>query len=173
MSYLKDFIIPFEGLGIGNHEFVFDVNQLFFEEIAYSELKNGAVSIKLDLEKQENMLVLLFKISGRVEVICDRCAEEFNYPIEGDQQLLVQFGDQFVEESEDLIVIPRGDYEINLAPYIYEYICLMLPIQRIHPDDKSGKSMCNPEMLKKLDELSFSIKQNDPRWDALKKLKKN
>jgi len=173
VSYLKDFIIPFEGLGIGNHEFVFDVNQLFFEEIAYSELKNGAVSIKLDLEKQENMLVLLFKISGRVEVICDRCAEEFNYPIEGDQKLLVQFGDQFVEQSEDLIVIPRGDYEINLAPYIYEYICLMLPIQRIHPDDKSGKSMYNLEMLKKLDELSFSIKQNDPRWDALKKLKKN
>ena len=173
MSYLKDFIIPFEGLSIGNHEFVFDVNQLFFEEIAYSEFKNGSVNVKLDLEKQDNMLILLFNISGEVEVICDRCAEEFNYPIKGDQQLLVQFGDQFVEESEDLIIIPRGDYEINLAPYIYEYICLMLPIQRIHPDDKSGKSMCNPEMLKKLDELSFNIKQDDSRWDVLKKLKKN
>ncbi|MBU1014406.1 MAG: DUF177 domain-containing protein [Bacteroidetes bacterium] len=173
MSYLKDFIIPFEGLGIGNHEFVFDVNQLFFEEIAYSEFKNGAVRVKLDLEKQDNMLILLFNISGVVKVLCDRCAEEFNYPIQGDQQLLVQFGDQFVEESEDLIIIPRGDYEINLAPYIYEYICLLLPIQRIHPDDKSGKSMCNAEMLKKLNELSFNIKQDDPRWDVLKKLKKN
>jgi len=173
VSYLKDFIIPFEGLGIGNHEFVFDVNQLFFEEIAYSEFKNGAVRVKLDLEKQDNMLILLFNISGVVKVLCDRCAEEFNYPIQGDQQLLVQFGDQFVEESEDLIIIPRGDYEINLAPYIYEYICLLLPIQRIHPDDKSGKSMCNAEMLKKLNELSFNIKQDDPRWDVLKKLKKN
>lgn len=173
MSYLKDFIIPFEGLSIGNHEFVFDVNQLFFEEIAYSEFKNGAVRVKLDLEKQDNMLILLFNISGVIEVLCDRCAEEFNYPIQGDQQLLVQFGDQFVEEREDLIIIPRGDYEINLAPYIYEYICLLLPIQKIHPDDKSGKSTCNAEMLEKLKELSFSIKQNDPRWDVLKKLKKN
>ena len=173
MSYLKDFIIPFEGLSIGNHEFIFDVNHLFFEEITYSELKNGQVKVKLDFEKQETMLILSFSIEGSIEVTCDRCADNFNYPIKGEQQLLIQFGDQFIEESSDIIVIPRGDSEVNLAPYIYEYIFLMLPIQKIHPDNKNGKSTCNPEMLKKLNELSYKEKQHDPRWDALKKLKKN
>ena len=173
VSYLKDFIIPFEGLSVGNHQFVFDVNQLFFEEIAYSELKNGNVSVRLDFEKQDNMLVLQFLIKGRVEVVCDRCTDEFDFPIEGEYRLLIQFGDHFVEETDELIVIPRSESEINLAPFIYEYICLMLPIQRIHPNDKNGRSMCNPEMLEKLNELSFSIKQVDPRWDVLKKLKKN
>jgi uncharacterized metal-binding protein YceD (DUF177 family) len=173
VSYLKDFIIPFEGLSIGNHELDFDVNQLFFEEIAYSEIRNGSINVKLDFDKQETMFILSFSIEGNVEVQCDRCTDSFNYPIKGNQQLIVQFGDQFVEEDGEMIVIPRTDSEINLAPFIYEYIFLMLPIQRIHPDDDLGNSTCNKEMLKKLDELSFSEKQDDPRWDALKKLKKN
>lgn len=173
MSYLKDFIIPFEGLDIGNNEFNFDVNQLFFEEIAYSEIRNGNIRVKLDFDKQETMFVLSFSIEGNVEVQCDRCNDNFNYPVKGDQQLLVQLGDQFVEEDGEMIVIPRNDTEINLAPYIYEYIFLMLPLQRMHPDDELGNSTCNIEMLEKLDELSFTEKQVDPRWDALKKIKKN
>ena len=173
MSYLKDFIIPFEGLNIGNHDFSFDVNQLFFEEIAYSEIKNGQLLVELDLEKQESMLILSFSINGSVEVTCDRCTDKFNFPIKGNQQLLVQFGDEFVEQDGDMITIPRNDSEIDLAPFIYEYIFLMLPIQRIHPDDEHGNSTCNTEMLEKLSELSFTETKHDPRWDALKKLKKN
>lgn len=173
MSSLKDFIIPFEGLNIGNHEFRFDVNQLFFEEIAYSEIKNGQLCVELDLEKQETMLILSFSIDGSVEVSCDRCTDNFNFPIKGNQQLLVQFGDEFFEQDGEMITIPRSDSEINLAPFIYEYIFLMLPIQRMHPDDKQGNSTCNAEMLEKLSELSFTETKNDPRWDALKKLKKN
>ncbi len=173
MSYLKDFIIPFEGLSIGNHEFGFEVNRSFFEEITYSEISNGLVNVNLDFEKQETMFILSFSIEGNVEVMCDRCTDNFNYSIKGEQQLLVQFGDEFVEEDSEMIVIPRGDNVINLAPFIYEYIFLMLPIQKIHPDDQSGNSTCNSEMLKKLDELSYTKIQDDPRWDALKKLKKN
>ena len=173
MGYLKDFVIPFEGLSIGNHDFTFNVNRLFFEEIEYSEIENGNISVQLDFEKQESMLILLFQIKGEVEVECDRCTEKFNYPIEGEQQLLIQFGESFQEESGELIIISRGENEIDLAPYIYEYINLMLPIQRMHPDDSNGESTCNPEMLEKLDELTVNERQIDPRWDALKKLKKN
>ena len=173
MGYLKDFIIPYEGLSIGNHEFIFSINRLFFEEISYSEIKNGNVNVKLDLEKQETMLVLLFEIEGEVEVVCDRCTENFNYPLRGDQKLIIQFGDHFSEESSELIIIPKSESEIKIAPYIYEYINLLLPIQKIHPEDKNGNSTCNPEMLEKLNNLSRNEKHMDPRWDALKKLKNN
>lgn len=173
MGYLQDFIIHFEGLSIGNHEFDFGVDHRFFEQIEYSEIKKGNINIKLDFERQENMLILQFDLEGEVEVTCDRCNDEFNYPVLGKQKLLVQFGDRFIEETGELIIIPKSDTEINLAPYIYEFISLMLPIQRIHPDDEAGNSTCNPEMLKKLDELSGNKKEFDPRWDALKKLKKN
>jgi uncharacterized protein len=173
VGYLKDFVIPFEGLDIGNHDFIFDVNRLFFEEIEYSEIKNGNISVQLDFEKQDNMIILLFHIKGEVEVSCDRCTEEFNFPIEGEQKLIIQFGESYQEESGELIVISRGESEINVAPYIYEYINLLLPIQRMHPDDSNGESTCNPEMLEKLNDLTVSERQLDPRWDALKKLKKN
>jgi uncharacterized metal-binding protein YceD (DUF177 family) len=48
---------------------------------------------------------------------------------------------------------------------------LALPIKRVHPLDKNGKSMCDPAMLKELEELIIEEeKENDPRWDELKKL---
>ena len=48
---------------------------------------------------------------------------------------------------------------------------LALPIKRVHPDDKNGKSTCDPVMLKKLEELIIDEETDtDPRWDELKKL---
>ncbi|GAG53875.1 unnamed protein product, partial [marine sediment metagenome] len=56
------------------------------------------------------------------------------------------------------------------------YIHLALPPKRAHPDDENGKSMCDAEILKKLKELKgkeIEKQDNDPRWEALKKIKFN
>jgi uncharacterized protein len=62
---------------------------------------------------------------------------------------------------------------LDLRQQIYEFIMLALPIKRVHPADKKGKSTCDPVMLKKLEELIIEEKENDPRWDELKKLMNN
>lgn len=171
MDYLKNFIIPFKGLGIGNHKFTFVVDDLFFEKIEYSEIKKGKINVELLFEKQENMFVLNFQIDGNIQVKCDRCSDDFYLPIKGDQQLFIQFGNSFEEKTDEIIIIPRNDFEIDLAPYIYEYIILILPIQRLHINEPNGKSQCNQAMLDRLNQLSEREHQSDPRWDALKKLK--
>lgn len=170
MNNLKDFVIQFRGLGVGNHEFEFKVNHSFFESYSYSELEEGDIAVKLLMEKQETMLVLNFSIDGKVKVMCDRCLEDFNFMINSTEQLIVQFGESHQELSEEIVVIPDNAYEIDIAPYIYEYINLSLPIQKFHPEDPDGNSLCKNEMTTKLDELSGE-QQTDPRWDALKKLK--
>jgi len=166
VDYLKDFIIHFVGLSIGNHQFDLEVNDLFFERFEYSQLQHGQVKVLLDLEKQERMMVFTFHLKGIVEVTCDRCGEEFMLPLDGSQRLIVKFGTEFKEESEDMIVIPSTEYKIDLAPFIYEYLHLVLPWRIIHPDDADGNTTCNPDILRRLEELAprASI---DPRWAAL------
>ena len=170
MKTFQEYSIQFSGLKPGKHEYEFEIGNRFFEDIEYSEIKQGKVDVSLELDKHSIMLVLVFKISGEVKVTCDRCADEFFLPIEDTQQLIVKFGDEAVEESEDVIVLPRNEKEINLSQYIYEYIILALPTKRLHPEGK-----CNKEAIKKLKNLEKHTKENqsDPRWDGLKNIKLN
>ncbi|MCF8367156.1 MAG: DUF177 domain-containing protein [Bacteroidales bacterium] len=171
MNYLKNFVIPFRGLKTEVHHFDFVVDNKFFDGIEYAEFEQGLVNISLDLIKQERMMIFEFELKGFVEVPCDRCLEPFNQNIEGRERLIVKFGEKYEEQSDEVILIPESDYEFDISPYIYEYINLLLPMQRIHPDDENGNSLCDEDMLNRLTP-EYEEPETDPRWEALKKLKK-
>jgi len=116
------------------------------------------------------MLVFQFDFEGSVTVDCDRCLEPFELPIEGQEKLFVKFGEEYAEESEDLIVIPFSEHQFNLAQLLYEYISLMIPFQRFHPEDENGESTCNPDFLSKLNEFK-SDPHAESMWDKLKGIK--
>jgi uncharacterized metal-binding protein YceD (DUF177 family) len=74
-----------------------------------------------------------------------------------------------------LLILPHGEYEVDLSQYIYEMIVLSIPQKRVHPGVKDGT--LQTEALKKLKELQ--VKEHtvekkeediDPRWDKLKQL---
>jgi uncharacterized metal-binding protein YceD (DUF177 family) len=68
-------------------------------------------------------------------------------------------------------MIHRDDHEIEVGQYMYEFILLALPYQRYHPDDDDGVPGCNPDMIRRLEELQGKEEksgQTDPRWDTLK-----
>jgi uncharacterized metal-binding protein YceD (DUF177 family) len=106
-------------------------------------------------------------------------SEEFDLPIKGKMKLIVRFGDAFNNDNEELLILPHGEFQIDIAQYIYEMIVLSVPLRRIHPGIKDGS--LNTEALTKLKELSIIELKNehkkeqaeeniDPRWDKLKKL---
>jgi len=68
-----------------------------------------------------------------------------------------------------VVVIPETEYTFDLAPYLYEFIHLALPVRLIHPDDENGNSTCDPDMLRRLEKL-IPTETIDPRWEALRKL---
>jgi len=87
------------------------------------------------------------------------------------EQITGKFGHDRDESDPEIITIPRDEHELDLKQYIYEFIHLALPIQRIHPDNADGISTCDPVMLQKLKEhLVEEDIGDDPRWDELKKL---
>jgi uncharacterized metal-binding protein YceD (DUF177 family) len=113
-------------------------------------------------------------ISGSVRVSCDRCLEMFSQPVTSENRLLVKFGKSLEDIDPDILSVPIDEHELDLQHQIYEFIMLALPIKRVHPADKKGNSTCDPVMLKKLEELIIEEeKNNDPRWDELKKLINN
>jgi uncharacterized metal-binding protein YceD (DUF177 family) len=177
MPTRKEYIIQFVGLGLGEHEYEFEVNDKFFEDLEYSEIKQGNVLIKLTLLKQSQMMVLHFSIGGTVKTLCDLCTEEFDLPIEGAYKLIVKVGGNDTgDEDDDIITIAANEHQLDLSQYIYEYIALSLPIKRVHPNDKDGNGTCNEETLKKLGDFLIEEEKeepNDPRWNDLKNIKLN
>jgi len=170
MDYLEQFQISFKGLGVGMHHFDFLLGKKFFESLDYSEIGNGNVDAQVVLEKETDLLRFRIRFRGSLVVSCDRCLEEFDYPVEGEEELLVKFGSQKTGDAAEVIYLPESENKINLSGYLYEMIFLMLPIRKTHPDDDKGESMCNKEILRKIEELSGS-RQADPRWDKLKGLR--
>jgi len=169
VNRLKEYNIQFVGLEPGNHQFEFEVNDSFFEHFEFSQIQHGEVHVTVDLEKMERMMIFDIILEGKVLVICDRCTDEFDFEISDTQKLIVKLGAEYIEESEDVVVIPETEYQFDLSSYIYEFIHLALPARLLHPDDENGNSTCDPDMLLRLDTLR-TPDTVDPRWEALRKL---
>ena len=172
MNYLYQFSINFINLSLGIHAFEFDLDEQFFEVYEENEISKASVKVLVSLEKQERMLVLYFDIKGSVNVMCDRCLDQFEQPVTGEARLIVKFGDSYSEESDEVVVIPESEYKLNVSQYIYEFINLFLPIKRVHLDDEQGMSKCNPEIVNRL-KSPEDDEDTDPRWNVLKLLQKS
>lgn len=172
MDWFKQFVIQFGGLEAGQHHFDFEIDNTFFEHFEYSEIKNGTIDVHLELVKEEKVLAFHFSFDGKVILPCDRCFEPVDLKISGTEHLIVKFGDGYYEENEELQIIPEGVNQFDISPFLYEYIHLLLPVRRVHPEDENGNSLCDPEIIKMLDQTS-SPGEPDPRWEVLNKLKNN
>ena len=170
MKSNRQFVIPFKGLKVGRHDFFFEIDDRFFDDFPDSEIKRGNVRVDVCLNKKVNMLEFDFKLKGELWVICDRCLEDFQLPVTYTSKLFVKFGDINEEQTDEIISLSHNEFEFDIAQYIYEYTHLSLPYRRIHPEDKNGNSLCNKEMLNKLNEyvIREQEKETDPRWDNLK-----
>lgn len=176
MKDLKDFDISFRGLKDGLHQFEYEIEKEFFDFFNYDEFYNSTVKVILSFLKKPTMFELNFNCNGWVEVNCDVTSELFQQPIKSSIDLIVNFGDEFNDENEDLLIIPHSEFKLNIAQYIYEAIVLSVPIKRIHPGVNDGT--LESIVLDKLKELEIKIEEEqqeddthkdiDPRWDKLK-----
>ena len=176
MKKTKEYLIPFVGLKLGKHHFEYQIDNTFFDLFEYDEFQNSDIKVSVVLEKKSNMLEISFKHEGIVHVPCDVTGEDFDLPIKSKMKLIVRFGEEFNNDNEELLILPFGEFEVDIAQYMYEMIVLSVPLRRVHPGVKDGT--LESEALKKLNELAVkeTKKENkqeeniDPRWDKLKQL---
>jgi len=174
MDALIQYTIPVSGLHNGTHQFDFTVDSSFFKHFEASPIQQGTANIRLYFEKRTDLYVMIFDFSGTIQTECDRCLEEMQLPISGNEQLLVKFDEEPGEEEAEVIYIPFGTQELNIARYIYEFLCLSVPMIKTHDDSDED---CDPEMLERLNNTSNAEETNEREgssvWDALKDFKGN
>lgn len=178
MKYLKKYKIPFSGLATGKHNFEFDVDDQFFACFEHSIVKKGDMKALVEIQKQENMLIVNFDIKGIMQLTCDVCLQEFNSPVSITERVFVKFShDEWDQGSEEIIVLSHHDHELDISGLLYEYINVHVPYYTKCSQQGIGKE-CDPEMLSRLknnetEETESEEGLIDPRWEALKKIKKN
>ena len=170
VSYLNQFLIPVSGIKPDTYSFDFKIDESFFQHFEYSEIKSGEVQVHLVMEKEERLMQFHFSLTGYLRVPCDRCYEPMDQDISGEENLIVKFGSDFHEESDVVQVIPEGESFFDVSPFLYEYIHLLLPVRRVHPENEEGNTECDPEIIRRL-EATPKPSEPDPRWEILNKLK--
>jgi len=107
LKSLRNFSIPFTGLGLGKHHFEFDITDAFFDEFEYSLVKKADLKCLVDMEKQETMLILNFHIKGVVNADCDKCLSKYPQQLDIHEQQIAKFSEEEIDEDEDIMTLSK------------------------------------------------------------------
>ncbi len=162
----------------------------FFGDIGGDDIQKGKVKVSLSVKKTAGIFELNFLSEGTIIIPCDRCLDDMDLPISTTNRLIVKFGKDFSEESDEIVIIPESEGVINLAWFLYEFIVLTIPIKHVHAPGKCNKTMTST--LKKhspkgmedeygageggediiiTSDHDNDEEETDPRWEALRDLK--
>ena len=174
MCSLERFKIDLKALTTEETTLEWSVDDGFFKALEQTEVESGALHVSLSIRKTSGFFELHFHAVGTVSIMCDRCLDLMEQPIETDYQTVVKLGSTNSEE-DDAIMVDEEEGMLDTSWLIYELIALAIPIQHVHAPGK-----CNPAMTKALEELSADRSGNeesnqpiDPRWEKLMNLKLN
>lgn len=177
MSNRREFEIAFVGLKPGIHVFEYRIDDKFFTEYGEQDFQNCEANVKLTLEKNTGFMLLKFDVDGTVDVSCDRCGnplkmqlwDEFNIVVKMVENPQVM-NDQ--EEDPDVYYIGHNESHLYVSDWIYEFINLSLPMQKMCPEDEIGGPRCNKEVLEKLKQMESDVEQTtNPIWKGLEQFK--
>lgn len=166
---MVEYILPIKGLPLGDHEYCYKIDHSFFEKFDHFGNDTGILDLKIEMIKESNLMDFRFHFTGTLELQCDRCLDIFNMAIDQEFRLIIKYGERYEEISDEVITIPADQSNLDLSQFVYEFINLMIPLKKVHPDDEDGYSTCNQEMIDRL--YTDSETKTDPRWEALKNIK--
>jgi len=165
------------GLKPGIHEYEYNVADKFFTEYGEQDFKNCTAQIKLSLDKQNGFMLLRFEVGGKLELSCDRCGNHLPLDLWDEFRIMVKMVDDAEvmnnqEEDPDVYYISRGESHINVSDWIYEFINLSIPMQRMCAEEEIGGPYCNKEVLAMLKKMDVQNSQpTNPLSKGLEKFK--
>ena len=178
MNRRREFEIAFVGLKPGVHEFSYMINDQFFEAFQQQDFRSCIAKVKLTLDKKSGFMLLKFEVGGSLEVTCDRCSSNLPLELWDEFHLTVKMVEnpELMNEEEDdpdMYYIAQGESHLDVSNWIYEFINLSIPMQKICEFDKMDGPYCNPsvrDMLKKMEPEDNRPSQSSI-WKGLEKFK--
>jgi uncharacterized metal-binding protein YceD (DUF177 family) len=169
----EEFEINLIRLKNGEHDFTYNMSNEFFQSFSQPIIEDGKGKAFLKLNKSESMIQLDFRLELEFGLVCDVSLKPFVEKIISENTLIIKFGEAYEELSEDVIIVPNDITSLNVAQYINEYATLELPMKCIHPELRDEE---RPEFVyvsETTEDETTDEDSADPRWEALKKLKKD
>ena len=131
--------------------------------------------LEVEFDKAEQFIRTKLHLKGEVTLICDRSLDAFSYNL--DQHYDVLFKAEEVEESASetgsIRKINHASKQISIEQDVLDTILVNLPAKKLHPrflDENGNPLEFETEKFGEPDEDEQGA--IDPRWAALKDLKK-
>lgn len=185
MGKFTEFKIPLKTLQKGEHTFNFHLGKVFFNNMESTDIRDANVDVSLKVTYNGDIYNLDFDVKGTVMLVCDRCLDDLEWPVDTQYNISVQYGDDYNDDSDTMLEIPFSDNELNVAYMLYDTVSLAIPIKHVHPAGKCNRAMTSmlkkhraggvldeetAELLDDIDSFDTDSATTDPRWDALKGL---
>lgn len=190
MGKFTAYKLPLKSLAKGSHEFDYVLGKQFFADMENADIRDADVNVRLTVAYNGDVYDLNFVFSGEVTVLCDRCLDDLHLPIDTTYHIVVRYGDDFNDDSDELLEIPESDNYLNVAYMMYDTVALAIPIKHVHPLGKCNRAMSailkkhrvqatgedadlENALVDEIDQMDVDdtdVRVTDPRWDALKGL---
>ena len=189
MGKFTTFNLPLKTLSAGTHEFNYKLDKQFFADMEYADVRDADLDVHLKVVYHNDIYSLNFVIKGSITMLCDRCLDDLVIAIDTTYDINVEYGDDYNDESDDLLIIPSSDNNLNVSYMLFDTVVLVIPIEHVHPMGKCNRQMS--ALLKKhragiveddadiddaiydsIDSIDDSV-PTDPRRAALKGLGSN
>lgn len=190
MGKFTEYKLPLKSMAPGTHTYEYHLGKVFFTNMESEDVHDADLNVNLTVEYKSDVYSLDFAIEGVVTLICDRCLDDLEFPIDTTYHINVKYGEDYNDDSDDLLVIPESDNYLNVAYMIYDTVVLAIPIKHVHPLGKCNRQMSamlkkhragagvsdedaelQSQLIEEMDSMEDEAEQRtDPRWDALKNI---
>jgi len=165
-------IIPLNGWAAGERRFAFAAGTEFFQMFDNQDILDADVNVDVRVVKEGMHRVKAdLHLCGTVTVACDRCLEPLGIPVDAsaalDYRADLPDGEEYSEDGAELLPLPQVGEDLDLSQCVYDYVCLSLPLQRVHPEGE-----CNPDTVQYLGHVERKNEEadNNSPFAALKGL---
>ncbi len=189
--------LPLKSLPVGTHKFDYKLEVKFFSDMESPDVRDANVDAHIDVVYRDGAYDMTFKFTGEVVLLCDRCLDDLHFPIDTTYHIVVKYGEEYRDDSDDFLEIPESDNYLNVAYMMYDTVSLAIPIKHVHPMGKCNRAMSallrkhrttlpgdedsvlEEQLIDEMDSMpdgNESVDQQqttDPRWDKLKDLTEN
>ena len=193
MGKFTEYKLMLKSMPKGVNEFVYKLGKQFFVNMENNDVRDANLTVDLAVNNTGDFYDLTFAVEGEVTVLCDRCLDDLVLPIETSYHVVVKYGENYNDSSDELLEIPESDNYLNVAYMIYDTVMLAIPIKHVHPMGKCNRAMSallkkhrsganagedtalEDQLIDEIDSMDSADVETptDPRWDELKNLTDN
>ena len=175
MDLLSAYIIPILGMGLGKHEYHFQLDDTFITAFEGHDYKTCNLEVHLHTHKKEDMITLDYEWSGWIGTNCDRCLTAIKLPLQGEQQMVVrlkEIDEYTMNDFDEVIYCHPKTSHLSLAKVFFDSVILSLPLVKTYDCETKEPIPCDNDVIAKLEneETTETKVKDNPIWDDLKNI---